>query len=153
MPEPTPGPTPKPKSRGARRRSAKAEATPAPTAAAMPPASTAPEPEGTPPTRTRPAAVGEGTAAAEPVPLEVPLEEQISGLPALEYPGNPNEDFVLWAADKRRGRIRVEIIGGAFLVMAGVAASIFTGHSAFILIALFAVAGLAAYEFLVTSFE
>lgn len=91
--------------------------------------------------------------AAEPTPLDVPLEEQITSLPVLDFPGNPNDDFTQWAADKRRGRIRVEIYGGALLVLVGVVASVLTGHSAFIVISLFAVGGLAAYEFLVTSFE
>jgi hypothetical protein len=109
----------------------------------MPRASTSPED----------AAEAPATGAAESTPLEVPLEEQITALPPLDYPGNRNEEFLNWAADKRRGRIRAEIIGGVFLVMLGVALSIFTGHGAFIVIALFAVAGLAAYEFLVTSFE
>jgi hypothetical protein len=91
--------------------------------------------------------------AAEPTPLDVPLEEQITSLPPLEFPGNPNDDFTQWAAVKRRRRIRVEIYGGAFLILVGVVASVVTGHSAFIVISLFAVVGLAAYEFLVTSFE
>lgn len=164
MPEETPEPSPGPRTRGARPRTAKTEAPPGPKAA-KPRASTGPKPKATPPTPSNLAAaetpatglpgLGEATstAPAEPIPLDVPLEEQITALPPLDYPGNPNEDFVHWAADKRRGRIRGEIIGGAFLVMVGVATSIFTGRVAFILIALFAIAGLAVYEFLVTSFE
>jgi hypothetical protein len=154
MSEQTPEPSPKPRKRSAKPRPEQPEATPGPEAAAKPSAPAAPKSATEAPATSVPVSAGStAPAAAEPNPLDVPLEEQITALPPLEYPGNPNEDFVVWAADKRRGRIRVEIIGGVFLVMLGVAISIFTGRSAFIVIALFAVGGLAAYEFLVTSFE
>ncbi|MGI8610059.1 MAG: hypothetical protein ACR2MY_12705 [Candidatus Dormibacteria bacterium] len=92
-------------------------------------------------------------AAPEPVPLEVPLEEQISNLPPLSYPGSNNEDFDRWASDKRRGRLRVEVIGAVALLIAGAAVTAFSGRPAFIAVALFGIVGLAIYEFLVTSFE
>jgi len=93
------------------------------------------------------------TSATEPVPLEVPLEEQITQLPPLVYPGSTNQDFDKWAGEKRRGRLRLEVIGAAILLIAGVVATILSGRPAFIVVALFGIAGLGAYEFLVTSFE
>jgi hypothetical protein len=83
----------------------------------------------------------------------VPLEEQITALPPLTYPGSTNEEFDRWAADKRRSRLRLEIIGGALLVIAGIAVTVVSGRPAFAAVALFGVAGLLAYEFLVSSFE
>ena len=89
----------------------------------------------------------------EPVPLEVPLEQQISDLPVLQFPGSDNQEFQKWAADRRRGRIRLEIIGGVLLLVGGAIAFATTQRSAFLVIAVFAVAALAAYEMLVNSFE
>ena len=95
----------------------------------------------------------EPTATADPVPLEVPLEEQITQLPPLAYPGSTNEEFDRWVGEKRRGRLRLEILGGALLLIGGVIATVVSGRPAFILLAIFGLAGLGAYEFLVTSFE
>lgn len=94
-----------------------------------------------------------GAATIEPVPLEVPLEEQITKLPPLVYPGSNNEEFDQWASDKRRNRVRLEIIGAVILLIAGAVASIVSGRPAFIVVALFGIAALGVYEFLVTSFE
>jgi hypothetical protein len=94
-----------------------------------------------------------GTPRPEPVPLAVPLEEQITGLPPLVYPGSDNAEFDHWAAEKRRNRVRVEVVGGALLLIAGVVVTIISGRPAFVAVALFGVVGLVAYEFLVTSFE
>jgi hypothetical protein len=92
--------------------------------------------------------------APEPVPLEIPLEQQIGDLPPLVYPGDAQGDeFRRWAEAKRRRRIQTEIFGGAAIVIVGVVAAIVTRQLAFTYIALFGVAGLAAYEFLVASFE
>ena len=91
--------------------------------------------------------------AAEPVPLEVPLEQQISELPPLTYPGGETQEFQKWADDRRRGRLRVEIIGGAALLIGGGVGYAITQKTAFLVIAAFAIVALAAYEFLVNSFE
>ncbi|MFN2466472.1 MAG: hypothetical protein ABR598_09440 [Candidatus Dormibacteria bacterium] len=94
------------------------------------------------------------TPPAEPVPLEVPLEEQIGALPPLQYPGGDrDQDFETWAAEKRRGRLRTEIIGGVLILIAGVVATLATGRTLFFILAIFGFGGLAAYEFLVSSFE
>lgn len=92
-------------------------------------------------------------ATAEPVPLEVPLEEQITKLPPLVYPGSNNEEFDQWASGKRRNRVRLEIIGAAILLIAGAVVSIVSGRPAFAVVALFGIGALGVYEFLVTSFE
>jgi len=89
----------------------------------------------------------------EPAPLEVPLEQQINDLPPLQYPDSENQEFQKWAEERRRGRIRVEIVGGILLLVGGVIAFAVTQRAAFAIIAVFAVAALAAYEFLVNSFE
>lgn len=96
---------------------------------------------------------GAEVTTGEPVPLEVPLEEQITTLPPLVYPGSKNEEFDRWAADKRHNRVRLEVVGAAVLLLAGVAASAISGRTAFAVVAVFGIAGLAVYEFLVTSFE
>ncbi len=91
--------------------------------------------------------------APEPVPLEVPLEQQITELPPLVYPGNDDQEFQRWASEKRRSRIRVEVIGAAVLTITGVTVSIIAARPAFIGVALFGLVGLAVYEVLVSSFE
>ena len=93
------------------------------------------------------------TAATDPVPLEVPLEEQITQLPPLAYPGTTNEDFDRWAGEKRQGRLRLEVVGGALLLIAGVIATVVSARPAFIVVAIFGIVALGAYELLVTSFE
>jgi hypothetical protein len=111
-----------------------------------------PAPESNPADAVSPVKSEEG--APEPTPLEVPLEEQLGGLPPLEYPGGSrDQDFDKWAADKRRGRLRTEIVGGVLIILGGAVASVVTGKSAFFVLAIFGVGALAAYEFLVTSFE
>ena len=92
-------------------------------------------------------------ASPEPVPLEVPLEQQISDLPPLQFPGSDSQEFQKWAEDRRRRRIRLEIIGGGMLLVGGAIAFVSTQRSAFLVIAVFAVVALAAYELLVNSFE
>jgi len=94
-----------------------------------------------------------GGKAAEPAPLEVPLEQQINDLPPLQFPGGGTQEFEKWAQERRRGRLRLEIIGGALVLIGGVVAFVLTQRTAFLVIAVFAVAALAAYEFLVNSFE
>ena len=89
----------------------------------------------------------------EPVPLEVPLEEQITALPPLAYPGTDTQEFDRWAAEKRHSRLRLEIIGGVFLLVAGGVASVIAARPTFLVVALFCLLGLGAYEFLVSSFE
>ena len=93
------------------------------------------------------------TPAAEPVPLEVPLEQQITDLPPLTYPGGETQEFQKWAEDRRRGRLRVELIGGVLMLIGGGVGFGMTGRVAFAVIAVFAIIALAAYEFLVNSFE
>jgi hypothetical protein len=132
-----------------------AEETPEKTASespdAAPPAKTGDPAPGPAPGPTQEAAP---ESAPEPTPLEVPLEEQLGALPPLEYPGGSrDQDFDQWAADKRRGRIRTEIVGGVLIILGGAVASVVTGKSAFFVLAIFGVGALAAYEFLVTSFE
>ena len=100
--------------------------------------------EGNEPTRAEP---------AEPAPLAVPLEQQINDLPPLEFPGGETQEFEKWAQERRRGRVRLEIGGGAVVLIGGVVAFVVTQRTAFLVIAIFAVAALAAYEFLVNSFE
>ncbi|MDQ6748584.1 MAG: hypothetical protein M3010_10845 [Candidatus Dormibacteraeota bacterium] len=91
---------------------------------------------------------------AEPKPLEVPLEEQIGNLPPLQYPGGSREeDPGGGASAKRRGRIRAEASGGALILLVTAVGSLVTGRTAIFVLGLFAVAALAAYEFLVASFE
>lgn len=90
---------------------------------------------------------------AEPAPLEVPLEQQINDLPPLEFPGGETQEFEKWAQERRRGRLRLEIAGGAVVLIGGIVAFLVTQRTAFLVIAVFAVAALAAYEFLVNSFE
>ena len=118
-------------------------------------------------TAAEPAIAGAGSVTADPpsvaaaaprpkpvpVPLDVPLEEQITKLPPLVYPGSDNEEFDRWASEKRRNRVRLEVIGAAVLLIAGVVITLVTGRPAFVAVALFGIVGLVAYEFLVTSFE
>src|SRR5947209_228954 len=105
------------------------------------------------PSDPTPEPVAPAPAAEEPKPLEVPLEQQINDLPQLAYPGGETQEFQKWADDRRRGRIRVEIGGGVLLLIGGAVGFAVTQRFAFIVIAIFAVLALAAYEFLVNSFE
>jgi len=89
----------------------------------------------------------------EPTPLEVPLEQQIQDLPFLPYPGGESEEFRKWAEDRRRGRVRLEVGGGVLMVLGGGVGFAVTQRPAFLIIAVFAVLALVAYEFLVNSFE
>ncbi|MFN2463360.1 MAG: hypothetical protein ABR573_05590 [Candidatus Dormibacteria bacterium] len=89
----------------------------------------------------------------DPVPLEVPLEDQLKNLPAIEYPGNDNRAFEDWTAERRRHRLRIEVFGAALLLIAGGAGLAVTHRPAFLVIGVFAALAVGAYEFLVNSFE
>ncbi|GAC1581821.1 MAG: hypothetical protein NVS3B24_18960 [Candidatus Dormibacteria bacterium] len=89
----------------------------------------------------------------EPTPLEIPLEDQIKDLPPLQYPGGESEEFQKWAENRRQRRLRVEIGAGILVVLGGGVGLAVTHRSVFLVIAVFAVIALAAYEFLVNSFE
>ena len=118
--------------------------------AGVPPAGEVPAPASPPESGS---VVTGATPAPEPMPLEVPLEEQITALPPLVYPGGDNQEFDRWAAQKRRNRVRLEVIGAIVLLLAGVAVAIVSGRPAFVAVALFCAGGVAVYEFLVSSFE
>jgi hypothetical protein len=115
------------------------------------------EETGLPRAEAQPAGAVPSSPAASPgsapVPLEVPLESQIAELPSLAYPGGDNREFQEWAEQRRRRRLRLEVAGGVLLLLAGGAAYAITRRGAFAVIAIFAVLALAAYEFLVDSFE
>ncbi len=97
--------------------------------------------------------VEEHAPAGEPRPLDVPLEDQLKDLPPLQFPGSDNEEFQVWAAQRRQRRLRLEVAGAGLLVLFGIGGYAVTRRPAFVVIAVFAVAALAAYEFLVNSFE
>jgi hypothetical protein len=94
------------------------------------------------------------TPQGQPQPGEgsgtgIPLEE----LPPVELPTAPAKDFTAWAEARRRKRIRSEIYGGIVLLLLGVILSLVSQRTAFLLLALLAVGGVGAYEFLVSSLE
>jgi hypothetical protein len=99
-----------------------------------------------------------GTAASTPQDQPHPAEGPgagipLEGLPSVELPSVPDKDFTAWAEGRRRKRIRSEVYGGILLLLLGVILSLVSQRTAFLLLALLAVGGVGAYEFLVSSLE
>ena len=82
-----------------------------------------------------------------PEDLEIP-----PNLPPITFP-TAEREAAEWKQERRRRRIRTEVYGGLALVAVGVGASVLVHSTAFLIVALLAVAALGAYEFLVVSFE
>jgi hypothetical protein len=83
-----------------------------------------------------------------------PEDLDISGLPELQYPGAARDpNFEQWAGDRRRRRIRTELVGGGALLALGVAGAIALHSPQVAAFAVLAAAGIGIYELLVDSFE
>ncbi|MFY9615579.1 MAG: hypothetical protein WAT58_09300 [Candidatus Dormiibacterota bacterium] len=99
-------------------------------------------------------------AGTEPAPTggEVPpevvdLDQPPPGLPELTFPSSDFLEDREAAARRRAKRLRIELGGGAILLLIGVAASVATGTVAALVLAIIVLGAVVAYEFLVTNLE
>ena len=88
------------------------------------------------------------TLAGEPAP-EIPESE----LPPLSYPNSEQHQFRQVAEERRKIRIRNEVIFGVVLLVAGVVFLVATRNAAFVVLALISAGAMVAYEMTVATLE
>ncbi|HEV3235324.1 MAG TPA: hypothetical protein VG329_12325 [Candidatus Dormibacteraeota bacterium] len=106
-------------------------------------------PEATPPDDTKVDSEPGGEAPPEVIDLDQPPP----GLPDLTFPSSDLLEDREAAARRRARRLRIELGGGAILLLIGIAASVATGTVAALVLAIIVLGAVVAYEFLVTNLE
>jgi hypothetical protein len=117
------------------------------------PTAAAPTPK--PPRRRRKAASPGEPAAAPPPwsPLDGPPAIPDSELPPLTYPNSEQYQFRQLAEERRRVRIRNEVIFGAILLVVGLTFLVVAHNPAFVVLALIGAGAMVAYEMTVATLE
>jgi hypothetical protein len=115
-------------------------------------------------TRTSPAKAAVTTNKAAPAkakargkkvpnPYDPEYEKPLSELPPLIFPNSEEYEFKVTADQKRRSRVRNEIVFGAVLVLGGLIALV-AGHTpSFLSLAAIGVIAMAGYELIISGLE
>jgi hypothetical protein len=106
-------------------------------------------PEATPPDDTN----VDSEPGGEVPPEVIDLDQPPPGLPDLTFPSSGFLEDREAAAQRRARRLRIELGGGAILLLIGIAASVATGTVAALVLAIIVLGAVVAYEFLVTNLE
>jgi hypothetical protein len=106
-------------------------------------------PEATPPDDTK----VDSEPGGEVPPEVIDLDQPPPGLPDLTFPSSDLLEDREAAARRRARRLRIELGGGAILLLIGIAASVATGTVAALVLAIIVLGAVVAYEFLVTNLE
>jgi hypothetical protein len=110
-------------------------------------------PEASPPDNTHDVGAEPAPAGGEVPPEVIDLDQPPPGLPELTFPSSDLLEEREAAAQRRARRLRIELGGGAVLLLIGVAASVATGTVAALVLAIIVLGAVVAYEFLVTNLE
>ena len=94
-----------------------------------------------------------GDSEPGPTPEFVDLDRPPPGLPELTFPSSELREAREAAAQRRRSRLRVELIGGGVLLVFGGGVALVTRTVAILLLAAILLGGVIAYELLVTNLE
>ena len=83
----------------------------------------------------------------------VDLEKPPPGLPELTFPSSELRESREAAAQRRRSRLRVELIGGGVMLLFGGGAALVTSTPAILLLVAILLGAVIAYELVVTNLE
>jgi hypothetical protein len=92
-------------------------------------------------------------ATGDPLGAVTPESLDLTGLPPLSFPSNPEREAQAAAAARRAARLRVELIGASVFLLVGILAAIVLRSITVAALAIVAVLVLLGYELLVSNFE